>query len=365
MEDRAFAFIFKSSNVNVGSNNIQDNVDAPGIFFGDNNTNLRITSNIIERGFLGVRANAFGLTPSTNVTIASNVIRNSESSAVGHGISVAPNSLTNSAIRGNIANANAGDGIRIDAGGNGGNTIIANAALATACSTAATAPPAPAPTARPTPGSATSVRTRLLPASATDLAVTVGKADSGACKYDALSTTHGQLRGPHVGQGSSTFTSSRQPRRSEGRAFVQRDPLENRRGSDVTAGSNPTTPAVALIAARCVSGARVWPYSANAAAEGSGDEPGECCCGQGEDGGEGGGGAHQSGGVGGAAPRPAVSSGRRVSDREDCLVARSSRGRSRIQCCCRRRTRAVPGSWRSGSSVPVDQPISKSVSKAS
>ncbi|WP_314175257.1 right-handed parallel beta-helix repeat-containing protein [Streptomyces winkii] len=128
LEDRAFAFIFRSQNVDVGANNIQNNTDAPGIFFGDNNTNLRITSNTINRGFLGVRGNAFGLTPSTNVTIASNSITNSESSAVGHGISVAPNSLTNSAIHGNITSDNAGDGIRIDAGGNGGNTITTNAA---------------------------------------------------------------------------------------------------------------------------------------------------------------------------------------------------------------------------------------------
>ncbi len=128
LADRAFAFIFKSNNANVGSNNIQDNTSAPGIFFGDSNTNLRITSNIIDRGFLGVRGNAFGLSPSTNVTMTSNIIRNSTSGAVGHGISVAPNSLTNSAIRGNIALDNAGDGIRIDAGGNGGNTITSNAA---------------------------------------------------------------------------------------------------------------------------------------------------------------------------------------------------------------------------------------------
>ncbi|WP_079049664.1 right-handed parallel beta-helix repeat-containing protein [Streptomyces torulosus] len=128
LEDRAFAFIFKSSNSSVGSNIIRDNFGAPGIFLGDNNTNLKITSNHIERGFLGVRANAFGLSPSTNVTIASNVIRNSESSTVGHGISVAANSLTNSVISGNIADHNAGDGIRIDASGNGGNNIRSNVA---------------------------------------------------------------------------------------------------------------------------------------------------------------------------------------------------------------------------------------------
>ncbi|MEU7605299.1 right-handed parallel beta-helix repeat-containing protein [Streptomyces sp. NPDC041003] len=128
LEDRAFAFIFKSSNVAVGSNIIRDNFGAPGIFFGDSNTNLRITSNIIERGFLGVRANAFGLSPNTNVTITGNIIRNSESSTVGHGISVAANSLANSVISRNIASGNAGDGIRIDAGGNGGNTISFNVA---------------------------------------------------------------------------------------------------------------------------------------------------------------------------------------------------------------------------------------------
>lgn len=93
---------------------------------GDNNTNTKITSNIIERGFLGVRANAFGLSPNTNVTISNNVIRDSKSSTVGHGISVAANSLTNSVISGNVANDNAGDGIRFDAGGNGGNTIKSN-----------------------------------------------------------------------------------------------------------------------------------------------------------------------------------------------------------------------------------------------
>jgi hypothetical protein len=129
LEDRSFLFIFKSSNVGVANNTIQDSVDAPGIFFGHSNTNLAITSNTIDRGFLGVRANAFGLSPSTNVTIASNIIRNSESSTVGHAISVAPNSLANSVISGNIAIANAGDGIRIDAGGNGGNTLIANVFL--------------------------------------------------------------------------------------------------------------------------------------------------------------------------------------------------------------------------------------------
>lgn len=128
LEDRAFAFIFKSSNVDMGSNIIRDNVDAPGIFLGDNNTNMKITSNIIERGFLGVRANAFGLTPNTNITITDNVIRNSESSLVGHGISVAANSLTNSTIARNSVNDNAGDGIRIDAGGNGGNTLNSNVA---------------------------------------------------------------------------------------------------------------------------------------------------------------------------------------------------------------------------------------------
>ncbi|MCX5608494.1 MULTISPECIES: nitrous oxide reductase family maturation protein NosD [unclassified Streptomyces] len=128
LEDRAFVFIFKSSNVSVGSNIIRDNFGAPGIFFGDSNTNLRITSNIIERGFLGVRANAFGLSPNANVTITGNIIRNSESSTVGHGISVAANSLTNSVISRNIVSDNAGDGIRIDAGGNGGNTIRSNAA---------------------------------------------------------------------------------------------------------------------------------------------------------------------------------------------------------------------------------------------
>ncbi|MEV6651019.1 right-handed parallel beta-helix repeat-containing protein [Streptomyces sp. NPDC051219] len=128
LEDRAFAFIFKSSNVSLGSNIIQDNFGAPGIFFGDSNTNLRITSNTIERGFLGVRANAFGLTPNANVTITGNIIRNSESSIVGHGISVAANSLTNSVISRNSASDNAGDGIRIDAGGNGGNTIDSNVA---------------------------------------------------------------------------------------------------------------------------------------------------------------------------------------------------------------------------------------------
>ncbi|MGW0579346.1 right-handed parallel beta-helix repeat-containing protein [Streptomyces sp. NPDC002920] len=128
LADRAFAFIFKSSNVSVGSNIIQDNFGAPGIFFGDSNTNLRITSNTIDRGFLGVRANAFGLSPNTNVTITGNIIRNSESSTVGHGISVAPSSLTNSVISRNIASDNAGDGIRIDAGGNGGNTIDSNVA---------------------------------------------------------------------------------------------------------------------------------------------------------------------------------------------------------------------------------------------
>ncbi|MFD8999754.1 nitrous oxide reductase family maturation protein NosD [Streptomyces sp. NPDC059582] len=124
--DRAFAFIFKSNNANVGSNIIRDNFGAPGIFLGDSNTNTKITSNIIERGFLGVRANAFGLSPNTNVTISNNVIRDSNSSTVGHGISVAANSLTNSVISGNVANDNAGDGIRIDAGGNGGNTIKSN-----------------------------------------------------------------------------------------------------------------------------------------------------------------------------------------------------------------------------------------------
>lgn len=132
LEDRAFAFIFKSSNVDVRSNVIRDNSDAPGIFFGDNNTNMRIISNRIDRGFLGVRGNAFGLSPSTNVTIAGNIIRNSESSTVGHGISVAPNSLTNSVISGNVTDRNAGDGIRIDAGGNGGNTIRSNVALSNA-----------------------------------------------------------------------------------------------------------------------------------------------------------------------------------------------------------------------------------------
>lgn len=121
LEDRAFVFILRS-------NIIRDNFGAPGIFLGDNNTNSKITSNIIERGFLGVRANAFGLSPSTNVTIASNIIRNSKSNTVGHGISVAANSLTNSVISGNIADDNAGDGIRIDAGGNGGNTIKSNVA---------------------------------------------------------------------------------------------------------------------------------------------------------------------------------------------------------------------------------------------
>ncbi|QPP05214.1 hypothetical protein G4Z16_01095 [Streptomyces bathyalis] len=128
LEDRAFAFIFKSTNVDVTSNVIQDNFDAPGIFFGDNNTNMKITSNRIDRGFLGVRGNAFGLSPSTNVTITGNVIRNSESSTVGHGISVAPNSLTNSRISGNVTDRNAGDGIHIDAGGNGSNTFRSNVA---------------------------------------------------------------------------------------------------------------------------------------------------------------------------------------------------------------------------------------------
>ncbi|MFJ3236006.1 nitrous oxide reductase family maturation protein NosD [Streptomyces sp. NPDC086787] len=128
LADRAFAFIFKSSNASVGSNIIQDNFGAPGIFLGDNNTNLKITSNTIERGFLGVRANAFGLSPSTNVTIVGNIIRNSASSSVGHGISVAADSLTRSVISWNTANDNAGDGIRIDAGGNGGNTIKSNIA---------------------------------------------------------------------------------------------------------------------------------------------------------------------------------------------------------------------------------------------
>lgn len=128
LQDRAFAFIFKSTNVDVTGNVIQDNSDAPGIFFGDNNTNMKITSNRIDRGFLGVRGNAFGLSPSTNVSISGNVIRNSTSSTVGHGISVAPNSLTNSVISGNVTDLNAGDGIRIDAGGNGGNTIRSNVA---------------------------------------------------------------------------------------------------------------------------------------------------------------------------------------------------------------------------------------------
>ncbi|MER5404138.1 right-handed parallel beta-helix repeat-containing protein [Streptomyces sp. NPDC002769] len=128
LKDRAFAFIFKSSNVSVGNNIIKDNFGAPGIFFGDSNTKLRITSNTIERGFLGVRANAFGLSPNTNVTITNNIIRNSKSSTVGHGISVAANSLGNSVISRNVASDNAGDGIRIDAGGNGGNTIDSNIA---------------------------------------------------------------------------------------------------------------------------------------------------------------------------------------------------------------------------------------------
>lgn len=128
LEDRAFLFIFKSSNVSVGNNNIQNNFDAPGIFLGDGNTNMTVTFNIIERGFLGLRANAFGLTPNTNITIANNVITDSESTAVGHAISVAPNSLTNSAITRNNADGNAGDGIRIDAGGNTGNTLTSNVA---------------------------------------------------------------------------------------------------------------------------------------------------------------------------------------------------------------------------------------------
>jgi hypothetical protein len=129
LEDRAFAFIFKSTNVAVRSNNIRDNVDAPGIFLGDSNTNVQIVSNVIQRGFLGVRANAFGLSPNVNVTISNNIISNSESSTVGHGISVAPNSLTNSDISRNLVTGNAGDGIRIDAGGNGGNRLVANIAL--------------------------------------------------------------------------------------------------------------------------------------------------------------------------------------------------------------------------------------------
>jgi hypothetical protein len=129
LADRAFAFIFKSTNVAVRGNTIRDNVDAPGIFLGDSNTNTQIVSNTIQRGFLGVRANAFGLSPNVNVTISGNVITGSESTTVGHGISVAANSLTNSDISRNLVTGNAGDGIRIDAGGNGGNRLVSNIAL--------------------------------------------------------------------------------------------------------------------------------------------------------------------------------------------------------------------------------------------
>jgi nitrous oxidase accessory protein NosD len=129
LEDRSFAFIFKSTNVAVRANVIRDSVDAPGIFLGDSNSNVQIVSNTIQRGFLGVRANAFGLSPNVNVSISGNVITNSESTTVGHGISVAANSLTNSDISRNIVTGNAGDGIRIDAGGNGGNRLVSNVAL--------------------------------------------------------------------------------------------------------------------------------------------------------------------------------------------------------------------------------------------
>jgi len=129
LADRAFAFIFKSTNVAVRGNTIRDNVEAPGIFLGDSNSNTQIVSNTIQRGFLGVRANAFGLSPNVNVTISGNVISGSESTAVGHGISVAANSLSNSEISRNLVTGNAGDGIRIDAGGNGGNRLVSNIAL--------------------------------------------------------------------------------------------------------------------------------------------------------------------------------------------------------------------------------------------
>jgi hypothetical protein len=124
-QDGSLLAIFNSTNTDVRANDALNNTGS-AIFVGNDNTGLRIRSNIIDSGARGVRTStAFGGNASTDVSIISNRITNS-TSTTGDGVNVSANSLTGSLIASNTATNNPRDGIRIDAGGNAGNRIYTN-----------------------------------------------------------------------------------------------------------------------------------------------------------------------------------------------------------------------------------------------
>jgi hypothetical protein len=124
-QDGSLLAIFNSTNTDVRVNSARDN-SGSAIFIGGDNSGLDVLYNGISGSARGVRANALGGGASTGARIAYNVITNSTSTTTGDGIGAAPNSLINSLIWRNAARNNPRDGIRFDAGGNGGNRIFFN-----------------------------------------------------------------------------------------------------------------------------------------------------------------------------------------------------------------------------------------------
>ncbi|GAB7110928.1 hypothetical protein JCM4814A_92460 [Streptomyces phaeofaciens JCM 4814] len=121
-QDESLLNIFRSNDSLVTDNQAVGNT-GPAIFIGDDNHVLQVLRNNIQGGYHGIRSDTFVPLPSDQVQISNNTIQN----VTRDGISVGPNSLTNSTISDNSVSSSGHDGVLIENnGGNGGNTVTRN-----------------------------------------------------------------------------------------------------------------------------------------------------------------------------------------------------------------------------------------------